>query len=145
MKLGDRVRVVSGTYLGKVGVIVGTDGPRLAVQITGGDLVVFRTKDFLIKVSPVRCAQTTTPTQYRGRARYRFARRTLRCVLKEGHAGPCAFELTAQKDPHGAGPSLRTSRATPDSQERLALTRTPEQIAAADARYREHMRRKRGH
>lgn len=96
-----------------------------------------------------RCPKTARPSQFRGRARYRFAGVTFQCVLEAGHAGPCGMEplptpvdvnvMAAQHDR-----AMSAGIAANLTQDSLAFTpQTPEQIAAGDARYREHLRRRR--
>lgn len=113
-----------------------------------------------------RCPNTTTPRQHLGRKRYRLARREMRCVLEEGHTGPCAMEplpsvgttlaltnATHTRESHNAEIELhgRCSvmtcewPATPVTTQLEPGPQTPEQIAAGDARYREMLRRKYGH
>ncbi len=92
-----------------------------------------------------RCPDTYRPAQHSGRARYRFAGRVMRCVLEEGHEGAHVHEPDADlgkaidyilslKEPGAIGTSNVPAPIMP---------RTPEQIAESDARYREHLRRKR--
>lgn len=97
-----------------------------------------------------RCPNTTTPRQHLGRKRYRLARREMRCVREEGHEGPCAWEpaplqvvpdarvAEIASDPLYAAPHEVAALA-----KEVAKARTPEQIAASDARYREMLRRRR--
>ncbi len=85
-----------------------------------------------------RCPDSYRPSQHSGRARYRFAGRVMRCVLEEGHEGAHVHEPTALE--------IATPCPFPNAVQvsAPAKPRTPEQIAESDARYREHLRRKRG-
>ncbi len=85
-----------------------------------------------------RCPDTYRPSQHSGRARYRFAGRVMRCVLEEGHDGAHAYEIQPLPDQPESYQVKETYVLEP------AKSRTPEQIAESDARYREHLRRKRG-
>ena len=59
------------------------------------------------------------------------------CILDSGHPGPCAMEPTGRVS--YVQPALGPE---PVNAVRESVPRTPEQIAAADARYREHVRRR---
>lgn len=84
-----------------------------------------------------RCPKTARPSQFRGRAKYRFAGVTLQCVLEEGHAGPCGMEPLPQ------APIAKVDRVIDAVlTERPVKVWSKEEIAAADERYREHLRRK---
>lgn len=86
----------------------------------------------------MRCPNTARPSQFRGRARYRFAGVTFQCVLEAGHAGPCGMEPVYVEP----GPPLTQTELAKVPERRWA-PQIPEQIAASDARYRDMLRRRR--
>ncbi len=95
-----------------------------------------------------RCPDTYRPAQHSGRARYRFAGRVMRCVLEEGHEGAHVHEpeTLAEECATARAKAVAPSREAAVAQAARAAagqTRTPDQIAESDARYREHLRRKR--
>lgn len=94
-----------------------------------------------------RCPKTARPRQFRGRARYGFAGVTFQCVLEAGHTGPCGMEPVTTVGIDRSGPGGDETVAVEMRGARvervLRMLQTPEQIAAGDARYREHLRRKR--
>lgn len=89
----------------------------------------------------MRCPTEKTWRQGRGPSDPR--RGTIhQCVLESGHPGPCAMEPTRRISPGYVRIQAEADARADKALDAVLKPQTPEQIAAGDARYREHLRRK---